>query len=81
MFFSIKCRTPEIPAKARIDTDGDDDEVDEGDTGDEEEDQKEKNNVVESRGSACTAGKGRKGDADHKLCTVQRVESNRKEIV
>ena len=79
----MKCRTPEIPLECQLDTDGkDEDDIDE-----EEEVEQEDNNddgqTTSHTGSARTVGKGPKSakGVQHKLSSIQCVESNRKGIV
>ena len=79
----MKCRTPEIPPECRLDTDGkDEDEIDEEEEV-EQEDNNDNGQTSSHTGSACTVGKGPKSakGVQHKLSSVQHVESNRKEIV
>ena len=84
-FFSVKCKTPNVPQEARMD-EGDtaDDDVDDGveeeEVNADEEDDKATQN--EGSGSTQTAEKGQtSAQVARKLCAVQQVENNRKKIV
>ena len=79
----MKCRTPEIPLECRLDTDGkDEDEIDEEEEV-EQEDNNDNRQTSSHTGSVCTVGKGPKSakGVQHKLSSIQHVESNRKGIV
>ena len=73
IFFRGKGKTPQIPPEARITDDEDEDDDVEADETDEEEE------LIKSSGR--TNGKPKEKVPTRKLCTVQRVEHNRKDIV
>ena len=79
----MKCRTPEIPPECRLDTDGEDEEEIDKEEEVEQEENNDNGQTSSHTGSARTVGKGPKSakGVQHKLSSVQRVESNRKGIV